>query len=180
MVEAEFATEAAAATVTPETMALHLGPYQQESFHGNVLTLVRNAPGPGPDRIEVRAVATEEEEWRRFLAREVDLVPFAGASALRQLRQVPSVRILHTEEATPVALQFSLAESGVPDGRIRRAISLAFRRKALAKAIIGDAGHAEDMPEDLEAARALLADAGFGADRPYRLEILILEGASEL
>ena len=39
-------------------------------------------------------VASAEEEWRRFLGREVDLQPVVGPAYVAYLREVPSVRLL--------------------------------------------------------------------------------------
>ena len=93
LVVLRFDDEAAAALVVLETPCLALGPYVQESFTGDRLVLRRREAGPGPSRIEVLAMPSGEEEWRRFLGREVDIVPRVRPATVQHLRAVKNRRL---------------------------------------------------------------------------------------
>jgi ABC-type transport system substrate-binding protein len=159
--------------------ALDIGPYRQSEFTGERLVLERRGHGDGPARIEVNNVPTEEEEWRRFLAREVDLVPSASAGHVRYLDEVPSVRVVSVEQPSVASLTFHVEASIFADRRLRRAVSLAIVRSAVARVVVGDASLAAAASEDRAAARSLLAEAGVSEERPARFRLLVPEGSTD-
>jgi len=152
-----------------DTPLLDTGPYEQERFEGGSLLLRRRA-GAGPTHIEFVNVPTEEEEWRRFLAREVDVLPYASPRHLAHLAGVPSVRILTNQRPATVGLHFRL--SNVPDVNVRRAIAMALRRVPIAYVVTGNRDAAVKAPEDLEAAAKAL-------EKPIRLRLLVLDTTTD-
>jgi hypothetical protein len=125
---------------------LDVGPYVQESYDASRIVLRRRAPGNGPQRIEIIHVASEEEEWRRFLGREVDLVPIISPGMARYLREVPSVKLVEMEERPAVALYFRVASEVFQSTETRRAVAQLLRRGAIASVAIGDASAAYQHP----------------------------------
>jgi hypothetical protein len=164
-----------------EDKALNLGRYEQVEFsQGSRLVLRRRRAGPGPLIIDVRNVAQDEEEWRLFLAREVDLVPFTSPNHLRYLRDVPSVRIVPVRTPASVALYFRVrAPAPTAEVELRRAISLGLGRQTLAQAIDGGMAEAVKMAEDRREAERILRRLGIHAGAPRRLCLYVDESATE-
>jgi ABC-type oligopeptide transport system substrate-binding subunit len=151
-----------------DQILVDLGPYEQVTFSKERLVLRRRS-GSGIERIEVIATHSEEEEWRRFLAREVDVIPVVKPGPVRYLRDVPSVRLVPVGHPPTSAVLLRVNEGPLADLRLRRAVSLALRRKAIATVVIGDDSLAVDAVEDVVAARALVTAAGRPA--PLRLAL---------
>jgi len=120
---------------------LDVGPFEQDTFAPGKLVLRRREPGE-PRRIEFVGVATEDEEWRRFLARDVDLIPALTESAAAYLREVPSVRIVPYRNRQPIALIFGPTSTTFSDPEVRRAVSGRLARAAIAKYVTGTSAHA--------------------------------------
>src|SRR5262249_20247187 len=114
-----------------EDIFVEQGPFAQESVSKDRLTLRRRSGG-GIASIEVIGTSGEEEEWRRLLARDVDLVPAATPSHLHYLAEVPSVHIVPVEHGATSGLILNVSGPALGDVRIRRAVSLALRRNAIA------------------------------------------------
>ena len=147
------------------------GPYRQVSFSGDKLVLERRAPGV-PQRIEVYAMSSESEECRRFLAREVDVVPRAEAGQARQLREVPSVRVVPVEHPSTAAIFFNVRRGAFATAEARRLVSAGFRRRAIAHAATSDDTAA--VGSDVEKPS--------GEERPSargRVRLLFYAGASD-
>lgn len=151
-----FSDVASASLVSLDSYLLELGPYAMGELSSETLTLRRKGAGPWAETIAVTTMATEEEEWRRFLAGEVDVVPITSPSHLRYLREVPSVRIALVAHSATAAMFFQVrAGSRLADASLRRAISLALRRRPLAATVVEDADAAVETVEDLDGARRL-------------------------
>src|SRR5262249_48350448 len=129
--------------------------------------------------IELIDVGSEEEEWRRFLGRDVDLIPDVRPAYRPYLAEVPSVRLVDLGEVQPVGLVFQGKDGPFSDPRLRRAVSLGLRRGAVARVVLGNAGGAAPMPEDIPAARRLIQEirAEHGDLAPIKL--MFLATASE-
>lgn len=138
---------------------LDLGPYRQASYAPDRLVLARRS-GRGMETIEIRDVGSEEEEWRRFLAREVDVVPEVRQSLIENLSDVPSVRLVGLERNPFSGLVFRVDHGPFSDTRLRRVVSYGIRRRAIARAIAGDDNAAAAVTEDLGEASRLLAEIG--------------------
>jgi ABC-type transport system substrate-binding protein len=177
---ARFSDAASAEGAAIDTLWLGAGPFEIAEFKENeVLALRRLKPGPGFARIEVRNVATEEEEWRRFLANQVDLVPSISTQQEIYLREDPTVRIVPFSRPPTTALIFRTDRPQVGDPAVRRALSLALDRRAIASVVNGDPSTALPVREDLTEARKILADLGYGHDRPLALKIWLASETSD-
>ena len=125
-------------------------------------------------------VPSEEEEWRRFLAGEVDVLPYVSPRHLAQLADVPTVRLLEMQEPVTAGMHFRVRDgSPLADPRLRHAISLGIRRGALAEVITGRRELAEKIDEDLEEARRLTAELGISPTSPVKLRTILHDAASD-
>lgn len=162
-----------------EELFLDLGPFTQESFSDAKLVLRRRSSETQVERIEVFRAASEQEEWRRFLGRESDLVPFLSPSALTYLREVPSVRIVPYVEAGNLVLFFRCDSPPVAEAATRRTIAAQLRRPAIAKLAVGDAAAAAPAPKLEEPRRGLegtnLRLAFYAASRDHELAAMVIE-----
>jgi hypothetical protein len=156
-VEAELAADAPAPGL--DEIFLDLGPFEQASLAKEKLTLRRRS-GAGIGTIEVIGTSGEEEEWRRLLARDVDLVPTATPSHLRYLSEVPSVHIVPITQTATTGLIFNVSGPVMRDVRLRRAASLALRRAAIAEVVASDRSAAVYVSEDGAQASKLVREAG--------------------
>jgi ABC-type oligopeptide transport system substrate-binding subunit len=148
-------------------------PFEVESSSTDELRLRRHpGRGTGIETIDVLNMPSEEEEWRRFLAREVDLVPLTTPSHLQYLKEIPSIRIVKSTDVASGALIFHVQNSPVSDQRVRKAISLALRRKAIAQTVTGVGDYAYGEPEDLEQARAIVAQLQAEGSMPGKIRLL--------
>ena len=120
-----------------DDLFFELGPFEEESYSPDKLVLRRRG-GDGVQRIEVLRVATQEEEWRRFLAREVDVSLFMSPGTLTYLSDVPSVRIVPVAETPDVALHFRTDSPIFADREMRRHVAGNIRRAAVAQMATGD------------------------------------------
>jgi len=136
-----------------------MGPYRQASYAPERLVLARRS-GRGMETIEIRDVGSEEEEWRRFLAREVDVVPEVRQSLIENLSDVPSVRLVGLERNPFTGLVFRVDHGPFADLRLRRVVSYGLRRRAIARAISGDENTAAHVDENLDEASRLLREIG--------------------
>src|SRR5262249_27442943 len=132
VVEAQLAPDAAAPSL--EELGVDLGPFTQESVTKDKLTLRRRS-GSGVETLEVLGTSGEQEEWRRLMARDVDLVPFTTPSHLRYLADVPSIRVIPVEQSAVSGLFFNVSGPVLHDLRLRQAISLGLRRAAIAEVV---------------------------------------------
>lgn len=176
----------------------------QKRVVGDRIVMVRNprffdADGVRLDRVEL-VVAEATAAFPRFRAREIDItrvvpeaVAWARRSAPRDLRQGAA--------RSTTFVMFNTRRAPFDDARVRRALSLAVDREALARQVRGgDATPAwtfiapttrdytpsrgpawRDWPEArrLAEARRLLAEAGYGAARPLELRLDFIAGALE-
>lgn len=176
----------------------------QRRVVGDRIVMVRNprfhdADAVRLDRVEL-VVAEAAAAFPRFRAREIDItrvvpeaVAWARRSAPRDLRQGAA-------RSTTFVL-FNTRRAPFDDARVRRALSLAVDRDALARQVRG--GDAEpawtfvapttrdytptrgpewrDWPvaRRLAEARRLLAEAGYGAARPLALRLDFIAGTLE-
>ncbi len=110
----------------PSLLCIEDGDYRVASYARTELVLER-ARGAGIHRIRALAFHDSEEEWRRFLAREVDVAPAVNQGQLRYLRELPTVKLVGGQTAHATGLRFNTER--VPQ-ELRKAISLAIHRKA--------------------------------------------------
>jgi hypothetical protein len=154
-IDVEFANEEDALVGEGDRTIFATGPYEQASFNESELVLRRRS-GNGPDLIDVINATSEDEEWRRFLTREFDVIPQTTANQREFLSEVPSVRLVPYQRVSPVFLYFSTQSEALQDHDVRRAISLGLRRGPLAESVARKRDAAAKTPEDLTEARRLL------------------------
>lgn len=182
----------------PENMVTN-GPYRlAERIPQTRIRLVRN-----PRYFDAAAVPIDEVHWRpvqdlgaalrEFRAGTLDTVLNAPPDQLAWIREnLPDALHVAPLQAT-YYLAVNVRRAPFDDVRVRRALSLAIDRDAIANRVLqGTARPARSMvtpgagdypglvPEDLDAplarrqarARALLAEAGFGPERPLVVPLL--------
>jgi hypothetical protein len=167
---------AAAAAVALDSTLLAIGAYHAVDSPPDTMLLERRVATDGPPQIQVVSVPSEEEEWRRFIAGGLDLLPYVQPNAVRYLSQVPSVRIVPFSTHQVASLWFHVERGPVKDVRIRRAISLAVRRRALADSVTRDPRDASPGMEAVDAAQALLQELDISVDHPLYMRLLVYAG----
>ena len=175
------------------------GPYRfVEWIPGNRIVLARNPDywrGPEPwDKVTVRPIANDGARVAALLSGDVDLIEAVpGADRARiggnqsfALHECDAFRIIyiHMDSARDVSPQIvdvngqPLTRNPLKDARVRRAISMAINRPALAERLLsgmarpagqyvpdfvaGSNPKLKPLPFDPEGARALMREAGWG------------------
>ncbi|MDQ1078117.1 ABC transporter substrate-binding protein [Pseudoroseomonas cervicalis] len=179
--------------------AIGTGPFRLVSYrHGDRIELERNdaywGPNPHWQRVTYRMVTSDAARSSALLAGDVDIIDQVPTSDLRRLRADSRLRVQETVGLRLIYLALDHASEGDspfvtgPDGqklgrnplrdaRVRRALSLAMDREAIAARLMEDAsvptgqimaegtfGYVPDLPApraDAEAAKRLLAEAGY-------------------
>ncbi|UCG73846.1 MAG: peptide ABC transporter substrate-binding protein [Chromatiales bacterium] len=175
------------------------GPYQlAERVPQTHIKLVRNpnfyaADDVNIDEVYWRPVQDLGAAFRQFRAGELDTVLMAPPDELGWIREnMPDALHMNPIQATYV-LVFNVARPPFDDLRVRRALSLALDRDAMAEQVLrgnvlaapslvtpGTGGYpgfeVNELRRPLAArqaeARQLLADAGFGADKPLTVSVV--------
>jgi hypothetical protein len=171
-----FRSAPAAAPMNLDSMWLPIGPYRPLNTADGTVLLERRVAGRGASQIRVIPVPSEEEEWRRFIAGGLDLLPYVQPNAVRYLSQVPSVRVVPFSVHLDACLWFRVDAGPTSDVRVRRAIAGAVRRSALAGSVTQEPRDAFRVAEDLDASQALLQETGFSVERPLYLRLLVYAG----
>lgn len=153
------------------------GPYTGDPARSGPDTLtLRRRSGEGPDEIVIRNFGTQDEEWRHFLTREIDVVPKLPAGAQDYLGRIPSIRIVKLPEPFTVALLFNVGHPLLADRELRRALALALDRRALGEVVTGDAANGRDIAQDLPRAQAAI-DAFAAAHGHVKLGLTVITAA---
>jgi len=179
--------------------AIGTGPYRiTQHIRGDSMELTRNdawwGPKPAWAHVTLKAIPLPGARTAALLSGDVDLIDFPAAADVARLKQDPKMRI--TEElgtrtlflapniSHDTDLPFVTDNDGKPlphnpfrDLRVRRAISLALNRQALAERVLSNTvkptgqflnpgmySYSADIgvpPTDPAQARKLLAEAGF-------------------
>jgi ABC-type transport system substrate-binding protein len=142
-------------SVDYDYLFLDIGPFTPEVNETGHLVLRRRS-GTGIVRIELIDVPSDDEEWRRFLARDVDLVPRVRPAFRRYLADVPSVQLVNYQTPASLGLMFQTGHGPFADVRLRRAVALGINRAAVGRAVLGSDEAGVASPENPKQARMLL------------------------
>jgi ABC-type transport system substrate-binding protein len=99
-----------------------------------------------PAAIEIIDVGGQDEEWRRFMAGEIDIIPVALPGAMRQLRSLEHVRAIPVGEPTVVALWFRMDSGPTADRDLRAHIASVISRRGLVR-LLGSGEARGDIDE---------------------------------
>lgn len=179
--------------------AIGTGPYRFVShMSGNRTELARNDAWHGPkqewERVSYRFIGNDGARTAALLAGDVDLIDQVASGDIARLKRDPKVTVSSIQGLRMIYMSFDrsrtdnpvhvydndgkpLARNPFDDVRVRRALSLAINREALAQHVMegtavpagqwlpeGIYSYNPDVPapaHDVETAQRLLAEAGF-------------------
>lgn len=170
-IEAEYRDEKnARSSVDPITQAaFDVGPFRVELQRSGRAQLRRRAAG-AIDVIEIFELPASDE-WRKLMARELDVMPFSPSIYRNEFEGMGSVRLLDIPPTLSAALFFNVRDPDLQDPRVRRRIAASLNRPAIARVASGDPSSAEDAPVRGPIERVPL---------PHRLTLLVGQDESTL
>ena len=168
--EAIFTDEATArSSADPVNTVFDVGPYRVESVTPGRVRLRRRAE-LSIDVIEIVEMAAADE-WRKLMARELDVMSSSPNLYREQFAGMASVRLLDIPASIWTALYFNVRDPELKEARVRRRIAAGLNRQAIARIAGGDAtsaaAHATSSPPD---------DVAL----PPRLSLLVIQGDSTM
>lgn len=164
---ATFIDEKTAAHATEPWYAFFdTGPYRLEEVRPDGVRL-RRRHGGAIDAIEIFET-TRADEWRKLMAREIDVIPYASSAYREELEGIGSIRIFDIPAESDAALYFNVRDPQLSDVALRRRIAASIHRKALARLVCDD---------ERCAAPAAAAAAG---ELPAMIELSVVESDSAL
>jgi hypothetical protein len=135
---------AASQMVDAGDLGFDVGPFAIE-VEQTGLTRLRRRSGTGIDVIEISQVSSADE-WRKFLARELDVLPSSPSLYQDQFASLGSVRLLDIPPTASVALLFNVRDPGLDRASVRRRLAAGLHREAIARVVGGDpSSAAEDV-----------------------------------
>lgn len=150
-------------------LGFDMGPFEVE-LEARGVTRLRRRGGAGIPAIEITEVSSADE-WRKFLARELDVMPSSPSLYREQFDGMESVRLVDVPPAVAAALFFNVRDPALASPGVRRRIAAALNRAAIARVVSGDPSAASSVgPADPADAEAL----------PARLSVLVPEDESSL
>jgi hypothetical protein len=168
-IEAVFVDEAARRLVEPDKLGFDLGPFAIESQARGRLRL-RSRGNSAIDVIDVVEVAAADE-WRKLMARELDVMSFSPSLYRQQFAGMGSVRLLDIPSIVSVALYFNVRDAELADAKVRRQIASGLNREAIAKIACGDPACAAAAPPAVARDQVAL---------PSRLSLIVVADESPL
>ncbi len=118
-----------------KTCGFDVGPFElaSQDLDNGVITLRARNPGP-IDEIQIVAVPPEEE-WRRLMARDIDVIPVASGTDRAAFEGLSSVRTISLPSALMLTIVFDLRAKLFESKPVRRAIMHAVDRQAIARLV---------------------------------------------
>ena len=127
--------EAAEKVAALQAGGFDLGVFRVLSESTTTLSLERR--GEGPLRRILVEEMTSQDEWRRFLGAQLDVMPRASALHRKQLESMQSVRLADYPVGHELGLYFNLHSELLPSKQARRTIADAIDRPAIARVATG-------------------------------------------
>lgn len=124
--------------------AFDLGPYRVESQQLGHARLRRRGPG-AIDVIEIVQVSSADE-WRKLMARELDVMSFSPDLYREQFTGMSSVRLLDIPAVIDATLYFNVRDPALASAAVRRRIAAGLNRPAVARVAGGDPASATAAP----------------------------------
>jgi len=185
------------------------GPFLLKRYErGALIELKRNpgylrAPLPRLDAVVFRIIPDEATLVNELLSGGIDVMQNVPATATKRIEADPRLRLVRVPDLSYHFICWNTSRAPFTDGRVRRALTLAIDREAIAEALLPDTGRPSagpvlsfmwaldpslrPLPYDPDAARALLKEAGFEdtdgdglVDRdgkPFRFSLDINQGS---
>jgi len=146
-----------------------VGPFAVESQESKK-TRLRRRGNSAIDVIEIVAVSSSDE-WRKLLARELDVMSSSPSLYRDQFAGMTSVRLLDIPPTISATLFFNVRDPELADRGVRRQLAASLNRAAIARV-------ATDDPS--AAALAIAAIPGKAVALPTQLSLLVIEDQSTL
>jgi hypothetical protein len=117
---------------------------------------------------------TRSDEWRKLMARQLDVIPMANSIYRREFEGLETVRLFDLAPTYGVALYFNASRPPFSNPSLRRRISFALRRKAIGRVSCGSAECAFPDPTPIE--------GGSPSEDPLNLRtsLVVFEGDSSV
>jgi hypothetical protein len=167
VIEAVFSDAATAARTQLSYLGFDLGPFVVESQEPGRVRLRRRGRS-AIDMIDIVEVSASDE-WRKLMARELDVMSSSPALFREQFAGMNSVRLLDIPATITATLYFNVRSPALENAAARRRIAAALNRAAIARVATGDQG---------SAIRSAAIAADEATQLPARLSLLVLEGES--
>jgi hypothetical protein len=165
-IEARFADDKTAALVAQYAgLGLDIGPFRVAARDDKHIRLVSR----GKSKIDVIEIvgSSRADEWRKLLAHELDVVPWASSIYRDQFRDMKTIRTLDIPPTDSTTLFFNVRAPELTDPAIRRRIASAIHREAIARLACGDPACAVPDPSATGNEHVLL---------PRRLSLIVPMG----
>ncbi|HKE16692.1 MAG TPA: ABC transporter substrate-binding protein [Kofleriaceae bacterium] len=166
LIEAVFTDAASAERTDPWSLVFDVGPFKVESQSQGHARLRRRGRS-AIDVIEIVEVSASDE-WRKLMARELDVMSSSPALFREQFAGMASVRVLDIPATITATLFFNVHNPALAAVEVRRRIAAGLNREAIARVATGDASSARPSQAGTQGAVRL----------PGRLSLLALEGDS--
>ncbi len=140
--------EAAERVAALQAGGFDLGAFRMLSESATTLALERRGKGE-PRKILVEEM-TSQDEWRRFLGGQLNVMPRASSLHRRHLESMHSVRLADYPVGHELGLHFNLNSELLSDVRVRRMIADAIDRPAIARVATGQSNLAVAHSRSME------------------------------
>jgi hypothetical protein len=169
LIEAVFTDAAAVERHHLSYLGFDLGPFALESQEPGRVRLRRRGRS-AIDVIEIVEVSASDE-WRKLMARELDVMSSSPALFREQFAGMNSVRLLDIPPTLTATLYFNVRSPGLNSPATRRRIAAALNGAAIARVATGDEG---------SAIRPAAIAADEAVQLPARLSLLVGEHESAM